>query len=201
MLQISKESRPPWHHWYVSLWHRETEKPPQPGFQLSTRGLALRVIIGSIWYKGTHLVLLRETAGAKHRADIFGRAPQAAHCEHMVLTWLMDRSWYALTESRWYALTDSSWHALTDSRWHAQTDSRWHALTDSRWHALTDSSWHALTDSSWYALMDSSWYALNSRSVPRHYQPCNIHDKTCARPKLRLFKPWKHTGYFIYHLL
>jgi hypothetical protein len=91
MLQTSKESRPLWRHWYVSLWHRETEKPPQPGFQLSTRGLALCVIIGSIWYTRTHLVLLRETAGAKHRADIFGRAPQATHFEHMVL-WLIDRA-------------------------------------------------------------------------------------------------------------
>jgi len=35
-------------------------------------------------------------AGAKHRADIFGRAPQATHCEQMVLMWLIDRSWYAL---------------------------------------------------------------------------------------------------------
>jgi hypothetical protein len=96
MLQTSRVSRLLWRHWYVSLWHRETEKPSQPGFQLSTRGLALCVIIGSIWCKGTHLVLLRQTAGAKHRADIFGRAPQATHCEHMALMWMIDRSWYAL---------------------------------------------------------------------------------------------------------
>ena len=96
MFQTSQESRPLWRHWYVSLWHRETEKSPPPGFQLSTRGLALRVIIGSIWYTRTHLVLLRETAGAKHRADIFGRAPQATHCEHMMLMLLINRSWYAL---------------------------------------------------------------------------------------------------------
>jgi hypothetical protein len=96
VLQKSKESRTLWRYWYISLWHRETEKPPQPGFKLSTRGLALCVIIGSIWYTKTHLVLLRETASAKHRADIFGRAPQVTHCEHMLLMWLIDRNWYAL---------------------------------------------------------------------------------------------------------
>jgi hypothetical protein len=55
----------------TSVRDRETEKPPHSGFQLSTRGLALCVIIVSIWYMETHLVLLTATTGAKHRPDLW----------------------------------------------------------------------------------------------------------------------------------